>query len=202
MKQLSLCLALIALLFLSGVGYAQDYVSRKKKEETEQPRPSNPGAKQKQSTKQQRNEYLSPFEMNELGVDAFNDNDYTEALRWFRKSAEQGNASAQYNLGYMYDNGYGVAQNDTEAAKWYSKAAEQGNASAQYNLGYMYDNGYGVAKNDTEAAKWYSKAAEQGDSGAQYYIGTMYQNGYGVAQNYTEAVKWYRKAAEQGNSYA
>ena len=60
---------------------------------------------------------------------------YTEAVNWYRKSAEQGFAEAQYNLGLMYFNGDGVAQNYTEAAKWYRKAAEQGYAKAQYNLG-------------------------------------------------------------------
>ena len=43
-----LIFALIAFLFVSGIGFAQDYVSRKKKEKTEQPRPSNRGAKRKQ----------------------------------------------------------------------------------------------------------------------------------------------------------
>ncbi len=116
------------------------------------------------------------------------------------EAAHQGDTVAQYNLGVMYQNGYGVAQNDTEAVKWYRKAAEQGNALGQNNLGVMYQNGHGVAQNDTEAVKWYRKAAEQGNALGQYNLGVMYQNGHGVAQNDTEAVKWYRKAAEQGNA--
>ena len=36
--------------------------------------------------------------------------DYEEAVPWFRKTAEQGNAKAQYNLGIMYVNGEGVPQ--------------------------------------------------------------------------------------------
>ena len=43
----------------------------------------------------------------------------------------QGDADAQFNLGFMYDNGRGVAQNDAEAVRWYRKAAEQGDAGAQ-----------------------------------------------------------------------
>jgi TPR repeat protein len=34
--------------------------------------------------------------------------DYTEATKWYRKAAEQGDAKAQYNLGYMYNDGCGV----------------------------------------------------------------------------------------------
>jgi len=36
----------------------------------------------------------------------------------FRRAAEQGIAEAQYNLGFMYLYGYGVAQDDAEAVKW------------------------------------------------------------------------------------
>ena len=64
--------------------------------------------------------------------------DYAEALRWFRKAAEQGNADAPNNLGAMYYNGYGVRQDYAEAVKWYRQAADQGNADAQNNLGAMY----------------------------------------------------------------
>ena len=58
--------------------------------------------------------------------------------------AEQGNAVAQANLGWMYIFGNGVEQNYEEAAHWNRLAAEQGNARAQVNLGLMYDLGDGV----------------------------------------------------------
>ena len=64
--------------------------------------------------------------------------DYKEAVKWSRLAAEQGYASAQYNLGLMYNNGNGVPQDYAEAVKWYRLAAEQGDADAQYNLGNMY----------------------------------------------------------------
>ncbi|MDR2750569.1 MAG: sel1 repeat family protein [Clostridiales bacterium] len=59
------------------------------------------------------------------------DQNHFEAVKWYRKSAEQGNASGQYLLGTMYDDGTGVEQNYFEAVKWYRLAADQGNASAQ-----------------------------------------------------------------------
>ena len=127
---------------------------------------------------------------------------YTEAVKWYRKAAEQGDADAQHNLGWMYERGCGVEQSDTEAVIWYRKAAEQGNAYAQYNLGGMYEYGYGVEQSDSEAVKWFRKAAEQGNADAQYHLGAMYYDGRGVEQSDTEAVRWYRKAAEQGASNA
>ena len=58
-----------------------------------------------------------------------------EAVKWFRKAAEQNYARAQYNLGVCYAKGQGVAKDEAEAVKWYRKAAEQNYAEAQCNLG-------------------------------------------------------------------
>ena len=94
----------------------------------------------------------------ERGGLAYNQGDYSTALREWRPLAEQGNAGAQLNLGYMYDNGYGVPQDYKEAIKWYRRAAEQGNDRAQYNLGLMYDVGYGVPQDFVQAHMWYDIA--------------------------------------------
>ena len=132
---------------------------------------------------------------NDKGDKAYYAGDYAEALKWYRKAAEQGHAKAQVNLGVMYRGGIGVTQDNAEAVKWYRKSAEQGNAKAQVNLGYMYRKGKGVTQDDVEAVKWYRKSAEQGDATAQVNLGLMYDNGRGVTQDDVEAVKWYRKAA-------
>jgi TPR repeat protein len=92
--------------------------------------------------------------------------DDMEATKWFRKSALQGYAEAQYALGQKY--AYGVGKDDkVEATKWFRKAAEQGHNLAQYMLGQIYANGEGVTENDKEAMKWWHKAAEQGHALAQ-----------------------------------
>jgi TPR repeat protein len=88
--------------------------------------------------------------------------DYAEAMKWYSKSADQGQASAQVNLGLMYAEGEGVPQNEAEAAKWYRRAAEQGNASGQSNLGVMYRNGKGVPQDPVRAYMWLSLSAAQG----------------------------------------
>ena len=74
---------------------------------------------------------------------------------------------AQYNLGYMYDNGEGVPQIDTEAARWYRMAAEQGDAWAQFFLGYMYGTGEGIPQDYVQAYAWYNIAAAQGKEKAK-----------------------------------
>lgn len=61
--------------------------------------------------------------------------DYAEAIRWYRKAVDQGYAPAEYNLGNMYYYGRGVPQDPAEAARWYRKAADQGDEYAQRVLG-------------------------------------------------------------------
>jgi TPR repeat protein len=133
---------------------------------------------------------------------AYGRGDYATALRLFRALAEQGYAQAQYNLGFMYEDGKGVPQNYAEAVKWYRLAAGQGYAQAQNNLGVLYEDGHGVPKNDAEAVKWWRLAADQGVAQAQSSLGDIYSFGQRVPENYAEAVKWYRLAANQGNATA
>ena len=125
---------------------------------------------------------------------------WAEAVKWYRKAAEQGHPGAQYELGECYHTycDDAVTMDDFEAVKWYRKSAEQGHSKAQNRLGECYKEGDGVTQDWFEAAKWFRKAAEQGNSGAQYELGLCYANGKGVTKDHAEAVKWYRKAAEQG----
>ena len=126
--------------------------------------------------------------------------DPDEAER-LRKSAEQGNALAQNNLGVMYAEGKSVSRNDSEAVKWFRKSAEQGNSAGQSNLGEMYRDGRGVTHNDEEAVSWFQRSAEQGDAAGEANLGAMYLKGLGVSQDYGEALKWLKKSADQGNAW-
>ncbi|MFH2060475.1 MAG: tetratricopeptide repeat-containing serine protease family protein [Pseudomonadota bacterium] len=128
--------------------------------------------------------------------------DYTKAVYWLTKAAEQGDTDTQNFLGMIYSKGEGVTQDYKQAVYWYTKAAEQGNASAQMSVGYAYFSGEGVTQDYKQAAYWYTKAAEQGNASAQYFIGAMHVKGEGVTQDYKQAAYWYTKAAEQGNASA
>ena len=85
----------------------------------------------------------TPHENFNAAYDAQTKGDYVTALRLYRPLAQQGNDSAQFNLGRMYANGQGVTQDYAEAVSWYRKAAEQGNAFAQFDLGLLYEKGRG-----------------------------------------------------------
>ena len=100
------------------------------------------------------------------GKDAYLKRDYATALSEWKPLAEQGDAEAQYNLGWMYEAGEGVTQDYAEAVNWFRKAAEQGNAGAQNNLGSRYILGKGVIQDIVLAHMWYDIAASNGNENA------------------------------------
>lgn len=97
---------------------------------------------------------------------AYRHGDYPATVKRLKYLAEEGEPRAQFDLGYLYDKGQGVPQNDQEALRWYLMAAEQGEPRAQYNLGLMYANGQGVPQDYVEAFFWINLAAAQGNKQA------------------------------------
>lgn len=123
-------------------------------------------------------------------------------IEGFRKAAEQGDATAQYELGIRYYNGYDVKKDYKESVRWLHEAAKQGHAKAQNYLGVCYQHGQGTKKDFKEAVRWYHEAAMQGNVYAQNNLGVCYYNGLGVKQDFGEALTWWRSAAEKGNDAA
>ena len=138
---------------------------------------------------------------------AENAGDIETALEHYNKVVQEGAeqfyiVSAMSDIGYVYDNGFGVEQDGTKAVEWYTKAADLGHSEAMYCLGYEYYIGFGVEQDGTKAVEWYTKAADLGHSGAMYNLGNMYDNGGVVEQDSTKAVEWYTKAADLDYSEA
>ena len=130
--------------------------------------------------------------------DAYGSKNYETARREWETLAEDGNSSAEFNLGQMYLRGLGVPVDYKRAMKWYKLSAEQAFAPAQSNLGFMYGKGKGVPQNYGIAVEWYKLSAKQGFAPAQYNLGVMYAKGNGVPQNYKTAVNWLNLSANQG----
>ena len=80
--------------------------------------------------------------------------------------AEQGNATAQYDLGTMYRTGKGAAQDYKSAVKWWELSAGKGYTDAQWALGNMYEEGRGLLQDYKMAHMWYNIAAASGDEDA------------------------------------
>jgi TPR repeat protein len=96
------------------------------------------------------------------GTAAYSRGDYTRAIRELAPAASRGIPRAQGQLGFMYENGFGVPQNYAAAADLYRSAATQGDVFAQSRLGLSYDKGHGVPKNVILSYKWLDLAAAKG----------------------------------------
>jgi TPR repeat protein len=125
---------------------------------------------------------------------------FRKAFRGYHKAAEEGDAVSQFELGQLYESGYGTPKNGKESVRWYRKAAEQGIVQAQINLALIIENGKGVDR--AEAFEWMRKAAKQGDSSAQMILGGYYANGIGTTKDNLQAAAWYRRASLQGDRSA
>jgi TPR repeat protein len=128
--------------------------------------------------------------------------DSVQALKWYRKAAEQGGAEYQSVLGDLLLGNSCGQPNYEEGLFWLRKAAEQGHAHAQSNLGICYTNGHGVTKDDDQAVKWFFKAAQQGEPDAENSLAVAHWLGRGVSKDLNEAVKWWCRAAEHGHAAA
>jgi TPR repeat protein len=127
--------------------------------------------------------------------------DHQAAMKILRPLADQGDADAQYYLGWI--NSYGgrnVKPDYLEAMNWYRKAADQGYAEAHIMIASMYRGGIGVKVDPHEALKWYRKAAELGEAGGQAALASLYERGELLKKDEAEAAKWLLKAAEQDTS--
>ncbi|MCS2611057.1 tetratricopeptide repeat protein [Halomonas dongshanensis] len=134
------------------------------------------------------------------GIAAYESGDYASALEELRPLAEQGNAEAQYTLGFMYNRGRGVRSNGVEALEWWHRAAEQNHAGALYKIGDVYHNSmndafWGIERSREEASEWYILAAGEGSIEAMIQLSNM-------APFTSEGVKWNRLAAEEGDAEA
>ena len=105
----------------------------------------------------------------QVGMDAYERGNYATALSEWRPLAEEGDPSAQFRLGSLYENGDGVPRDFAKARQWYERAAAQGEAKAQFYLGIQSAYGEGGPLDLVQAHMWYSLAAENGNAHAPGY---------------------------------
>ena len=136
------------------------------------------------------------------GLAAFNSADYDKALAEWQPLADAGDADAQYGVGRLYGNGFGVDMNDEKALEYLGLAAAQGHAEAQYKLGVMHQNGWGVPMSEEAAAKMFRMAAEQGHIESAMGLGQLCAAEWSPLFDRAEAYKWFSIATNLGNMNA
>lgn len=136
--------------------------------------------------------WLGTSYMNGEGVTC----NYTEAIKWLKKAADNKMPLAYYQLG----NCYYRLENYQEAIVWYKKAIEDmyfySNRTLSNTTSCLLGSCYYQLKNYQEAIIWLKKAIENGDTDSYFWLGRCYS----VQQNYQEAIIWYKKAVENGDT--
>lgn len=127
---------------------------------------------------------------------------FSEAAKWFQKSADQGVVPAIYRLGSLYEKGQGVKKDTQEARRLYTLAADRGNAKAMHNLAVLFAEGVEGKPDYRNAEHWFRKAADRGISDSQYNLGILHARGLNGQQNLAESYKWFALAAQQGDQDA
>lgn len=110
------------------------------------------------------------------------------------KLAKKGDAEAQFNVGEMYEIGFGVKQDKKEARYWVSRSANKKHKAAGFKLLYWDMEREGLKGENKAKVKELNKMAKQGNPQAQYYLGKMHAHGIGVNKNSDVAVYWLNKA--------
>ncbi|NOQ90434.1 MAG: hypothetical protein GQ549_05770 [Gammaproteobacteria bacterium] len=114
------------------------------------------------------------------------------------KLAKKGDAEAQFNVGEMYEIGFGVKQDKKEARYWISRSANQKHEIAGFKLLYWDIEKKGLKGKNKDRLKKLNVMAKQGNAQAQYYLGKMYAHGVGINKDSDVAIDWLNKAALDG----
>lgn len=116
--------------------------------------------------------------------------------------AKDGDSKAQFNIGWMFHNGYGLAINDDIALTWWLQAAEQGYTDAFYSLANLYSAGFGVDKDLDIAMGWYIAAAEKGHDASLEIIHALVDRADKLSKKYYAQLledQWFLRSALKGN---
>ena len=91
------------------------------------------------------------------------DESLPSAVVWYMEMAKSGDADAQYNLGAVYESGFGIKPDPFEAVRWYTEAAEQDHPMAQLKLGILYVLGDGTRPSIIKGTNWVRASADNGN---------------------------------------
>ncbi len=124
--------------------------------------------------------------------------DYDEAVRWYKRAADQGHPGSQWKLSVCYRAGLGVEPDIEKSVDFLQRSARGGNSEAQLQLGCLYYFGLNVIEDKRKAYQCFKSASDQWNLGALVWQGDCYYHGAGVVSDRRKACELYRKAAELG----
>lgn len=129
----------------------------------------------------------------QMGFRNFRAGSFPEAIEWYEKAAFEGNIPvAYYNLGFMYQKGYGVPKDGQRAVTLFTEAADRGVTLADYAIGLMHFNGRLIPQDFTQAAHHFLGAGDH--PLAEYAVGVLLE----AKKDIRRAKIWYRRSASKG----
>lgn len=121
---------------------------------------------------------------------------------WYLPAAREGDIEAQYNLGYMYETGWGVGTNDIEATRWYEQAATGGHDQAQLRLGMMTVLGMGVDKDRAAGVNLLKQSATNGNRIADKLVQEVFDSGQLTDAEVEKLLRGLRRILDDGEQKA
>ncbi|KAI0409462.1 HCP-like protein [Xylaria palmicola] len=134
------------------------------------------------------------------------ENRYREGIKWLKRATETADVmynSAPYQLGVMYETGYGddIFKDESYAAELFTQAAELGHPEAGYRMGDAYEHGkLNCPRDPALSVHFYTGAAEHGHAAAMMGLCAWYLVGADaiLEKDEEEAYEWARRSAELG----
>ncbi|TDK35637.1 sel1 repeat family protein [Rhizobium deserti] len=127
--------------------------------------------------------------------------DLKTTARYFRVSAEKGNAVAAFKLGEIYENGIGLPKDPIQAFTWYMRAAARNDKDGQLKVGWCYQKGIGVQPDPQIAAIWYRISAENKNVWAYHMLAFMLADGQGMKQDLALARRYFEISLPKTNDH-
>lgn len=137
--------------------------------------------------------------MNKKAIEYLSQKNYEKGIPLLQKSAELGNAEAQYNLGYCYEFGLGINKDEKIATSWYQKSADQNYNNGLYAMMMAYSDGKGVQTNYDKAFEYAMKCAKNDDATCIFNVVTAYKEGIGTAIDKQKMLEWAYKIGKLQN---
>lgn len=130
-------------------------------------------------------------------------------MNYLSDLAHEGDSSAMFELGMMFENIFGDTHDFKQAFELFSRAADLGNSDAICRMGQYYEQGRGgvVKENMQEAVRLYTLAADSGNANAMCILGEMYQFADihckdALEKDSEKAFKYFQNASKKGHPRA
>ena len=124
--------------------------------------------------------------------------EHEENVKELRAQANEGDADAMFELGFLYKaGGPGLVMDRTQARVWYERAAELGHVKGLACIGEHLLKGIGGASSPVLGLVYITRAAAAGSDVAAYILGKAFVTGkYGLPKNNVQAKYYLRKVVE------